>query len=316
MSVLETGNQISRLDAWPSLSLPGWSDTCDTLHMWTQMVGKVRMALAPHLNHWWEVTLYVTDRGLTTTPIPYGRRTFEINFDFIDHQLVVLTADGAARTVALAPRPVADFYREFMAALHSLGIGVKIWPMPVEVPDPIRFDQDRQHSAYDPEFAQRFWRVLLQTQRIFTQFRAGFIGKSSPVQFFWGSFDLSVTLFSGRPAPQVDTYPWLPEDTSHEHYALGFWPGSGPVQSPAFYAYIYPAQPGLQQAVFRPQAAHWNAELGEAILLYEDVRGAGQPEEDLLAFCQSTYAAATSLANWDRAALERHAGKSSKREGI
>jgi hypothetical protein len=301
----ELTDQIPPADAWPSLPLAAWKDTCDTLHMWTQIVGKIRLAYSPHLNHWWGVPLYVTARGLGSSPIPYGRRTFELNFDFIDHTLLVLTGDGQARTIALAPRTVADFYAEVLSMLRGLGIAVKIWPMPVEVPDPIRFDRDTLHSAYDPAYARRFWEVLTQVDRVFKQFRAGFIGKASPVQFFWGSFDLSVSLFSGRPAPQVDTDPWMPEDTSHEHYAVGFWPGSGPVQAPAFYAYTYPATPGLPEAVFRPPQAFWHADLGEALLLYEDVRSAPDPDQALLAFCHSTYAAAANLAGWDRAALEQ-----------
>jgi hypothetical protein len=305
MSVRNPENQPSRADAWPSLPLEAWQDTYDTLHMWTQIVGKIRLAQGPHLNHWWGVPLYVTARGLGSSLIPYGRRTFELNFDFIDHALLVQTSAGEARRIALAPRTVADFYAEVRAALHSLGLPVKIWPMPVEVSDPIRFDADVRHSAYDPIYARRFWEILVQVDRVLKQFRAGFIGKASPVQFFWGSFDLSLTLFSGRLAPQNDRFPWMAEDTSHEHYAVGFWPGSKDVPAPAFYAYAHPGPPGLRDASFFPQTAFWHADLGEAILLYDDVRRAEQPEQTLLAFCQSTYAACANLAGWDRAALER-----------
>ena len=306
MISLEPNNQISPVEAWPGLPLEAWKETYDTLHMWTQMVGKIRLTQGPTLNHWWGVTLYVTPRGLTTSPIPYGRRTFDITFDFSDHVMVVQTSDGATRTVGLAPRSVAGFYADLQAALRSLEIEVKIWPMPVEVPDPIRFDLDTRHAAYDPVYVQRFWRILVQVDRVFKQFRSGFIGKSSPVHFFWGSFDLALSLFSGRRAPQQDRDPWTPEDTSHEHYALGFWPGSGPIQFPAFYAYLYPEPPGLRDASFLPRQAEWNADMGEAILPYEVVRTAEQPEQALLAFCQSTYAAAATLAKWDRAALERN----------
>ena len=295
--------------AWPELTLAGRQDTYDTLHMWTQVVGKVRLKLAPLINHWWQVTLYVTPRGLTTSAIPYGTRTFAIDFDFLDDVLRIATSDGDVRTVPLRPQPVAEFYRETMAALESLGLAVKIWPVPSEVASPIRFDQDRTHAAYDPEAVRRFWRVLVQAERVLTDFRARFLGKVSPVHFFWGGFDLAVTRFSGRRAPQHGPVPNIPdfvvqEAYSHEVSSLGFWLGAG-VSEPVFYAYAYPEPEGFKEAKVAPDAAFYSPDFAEFLLPYEAVRTAASPDDALLAFAQSTYEAAADCARWDRAALER-----------
>jgi hypothetical protein len=296
-------------DIWPALPLDAWRETYATLHMWTQIVGKVRMALSPPVNHWWHVTLYVTARGLTTSPIPHGTRSFEVTFDFIDHNLLIQTSEGASKALGLFPRSVAEFYHEFLGALRALGIDVRINPLPQEVPNPIRCDVDDVHAAYDPAYAHRFWRILVQADRVFKQFRAGFIGKCSPVHFFWGSFDLAVTRFSGRRAPQRPGADHIArEGYSHEVISCGFWPGSGPVLEAAFYAYAAPAPAGLERAAIRPPAAWYSAELGEFLLRYEDVRTALDPDAVLLAFLQSTYEAAADLAGWDRAALERPSG--------
>jgi Family of unknown function (DUF5996) len=254
--------------------------------------------------------LYLTARGLTTSPMPYGGRVFELNFDFVEHALLLLTSDGLTRRLELYPRSVADFYQALMAVLDELGLQVKIWPVPVEIPDPIPFAEDNQHAAYDPEYAQRFWRILLQAERVLKQFRARFVGKSSPVHFFWGSFDLAVTRFSGRPAPPHPSgIPFMIEAESHESSSVGFWPGSGAVQAPAFYAYAYPEPPGLRAVRLRPATAAWQAEMELFILLYDDMRALPQPDQALLEFCQSTYAAAADLGKWDRAALERAASE-------
>jgi hypothetical protein len=293
-------------DAWPDLPLEAWRDTYATLHMWTQIVGKVRLALSPPINHWWHVTLYVTARGLTTSPIPYGTRTFVVNFDFIDHNLLIQTSDGTSKSLGLSPRSVAEFYHEFMAALHALHIDVTINTLPQEVPNPIHCDEDDVHASYDPEYAQRCWRILVQTDRVFKEFRARFIGKCSPVHFFWGSFDLAVTRFSGRRAPERPGADRITREAySHEVISGGFWPGSGSVQEAAFYAYAAPAPPGLERAAIRPASAWYSAELGEFLLRYDDVRRADDPDAMLLDFLQSTYDAAADLAGWDRAALQR-----------
>ncbi|HEU4414567.1 MAG TPA: DUF5996 family protein [Candidatus Angelobacter sp.] len=295
---------------WPALPLDAWRDTRDTLHMWTQIVGKVRLALTPKTNHWWNVALHVTARGLTTAAIPYGDRVFEIEFDFLEHQLIIKTCDPATRTVPLGPRSVADFYQEFMAALRSLKIDVKIWNMPVEIPDPIAFDQDRVHAAYDKEYARRFWRILVSVDDVFQVFRSRFIGKSSPVHFFWGSFDLAVTRFSGRPAPpRSDPDPVLrkimQEAYSHEVISAGWWPGTGEMKDAAFYAYVAPAPQGYAQQKVRPAAASYQEQMGEFLLQHEEVRRAASPTATLLDFLQSTYEAGANLGAWDRKALER-----------
>jgi Family of unknown function (DUF5996) len=297
-------------DPWPSLPLESWPDTYATLHMWTQIVGKIRLARTPWMNHSWHVTLYVTARGLTTSPIPDGNRTFQIDFDFVEHRLVVLTSDGGTRTLALRPRSVADLYRELFAALGALGIDVHIHTTPNEVADAIPFDQDETHAAYDAEYANRFWRILVQADRVLKAFRARFIGKASPVHFFWGSFDLAVTRFSGRTAPPhpggVPHFPdWVAREAySHEVASAGFWPGGGPMPRPVFYAYAYPEPEGFSRAAVRPAGAVYDQTLHEFVLPYDDVRSAPSPDAALLEFLESTYAAAADLGRWDRAALE------------
>ena len=292
--------------AWPPLPLREWEPTRATLHMWTQIVGKVRLALAQRMNHWWEVPLYVNSRGLTTSAIPLAWGSFDIQFDFLKHALEIHSSEGATAVLGLAPRAVADFYADFMSALVSLGIRVKIWPMPVEIPNPIRFDQDRIHASYDPDYAHRFWRVLLSADTVFKEFRARFIGKSSPVHFFWGSFDLAVTRFSGRRAPERPGADAITREAySHEVISGGFWPGNEGVSDAAFYAYAAPEPPGFSKAPVRPAAAAYNTQLSEFILPYEDVRRSPDPRATILDFLQSTYDAGASLANWDRASLER-----------
>jgi hypothetical protein len=277
--------------------------------MWTQIVGKVRLTLSPPINHWWHVTLYVSPRGLTTGPLPYGMRTFEVTFDFLDHTLRVQSSDGGTRAMGLYPRSVADFYREFMALLRSLGIQVTINTLPQEVSNPIRCDEDEQHAAYDADYAARHWRILLQTTRVLQQFRGRFLGKCSPVHFFWGGFDLAVTRFSGRRAPERPGADHVQSEAySHEVSSCGFWPGTpgGPVAEPAFYSYMAPAPAGFAAALVQPAAASYNTALGgEFILPYEAVRTALDPDSMLLAFAQSTYGAGATLAGWDRVALER-----------
>ena len=296
---------LSRDEAWPSLPFLEWKDTCETLHMWTQVVGKVRLALSPHLNHWWEVPLYVGVRGLTTSPIPYRLGIFEIEFDFQEHALRIVTSRGQAKIIPLSPESVARFYTEVMAALSSLGIDVKIWPMPVEVPDPIRFDEDTVHASYDLEYANRFWRILVTLDTIFKQFRARFIGKVSPVHFFWGSFDMCVTRFSGRRAPERAGADKITKDAySHEVISAGWWPGGGDFTAPAFYAYASPEPAGFRESPVNPEKARYDGKLGEFLLSYDDVRNAQDPEATLKDFLQRTYDAGANLGKWDRAALE------------
>lgn len=297
---------------YPPLPLSEWRETCATLQLWTQVVGKIRLALAPMANHWWNVALYVTARGLTTSPIPYGARSFQIDFDFIDHRLVILTSDGTGASLPLAPRSVAAFHREVMALLRKLGIEVMLWTMPVEIPGAIPFDRDETHAAYDKDYAARFWRVLVQCDRVFKEFRSRFIGKASPVHFFWGSFDHAVTRFSGRRAPDF-TAPVpnlaprvMREAYSHEVSSAGFWPGGGLLDEPAFYSYAYPPPPGFSDAKIAPSAAYWHQGLGEFILPYEAVRQDEAPDSRILEFLESTYRAAADLGHWDRASLERH----------
>jgi hypothetical protein len=298
-------------EIWPSLPLEAWKDTYATLHMWTQIVGKIRLAQAPALNHWWQSPLYVTARGLTTSPIPYARQAFQIDFDFIDHKLRIQTSAGETRTLELRSRSVADFYTELMAALRALGIEVRIWTMPQEVEQPIRFEQDRLHATYDPEYAHRFWRILAQTDRVLTAFRSRFLGKCSPVHFFWGSFDMAVTRFSGRPAPEhpggvPQLADWVVREAySHEVSSCGFWPGGGPLPEPVFYSYAYPEPEGFKDYPVRPEAAYYHPDMREFVLPYEAMRTAADPDQALLAFLQSTYEAAADLSRWDRAALER-----------
>jgi hypothetical protein len=303
---MKTGN--INPEPWPELPLEAWKDTYATLHMWTQIVGKVRLALSPRINHWWEVPLYVTARGLTTSPIPYQRGIFEIQFDFIRHQLLIRTSDDAERRMSLAPRSVADFYGEFLRCLQSLDIQVKIWKMPVEIPNPIPFDQDTQHASYDPEYANRFWRILVGADEIFKQFRSGFIGKNSPVQFFWGSCDLAVTRFSGRRAPtRPGADPITQEAYSHELISGGFWPGGGDVKDAAFYAYAAPEPPGFDAAKVGPAEAFYDPQMHEYLLMYDDMRRASSSKAALMKFLQSTYDAGASLGNWNRGELEKPA---------
>lgn len=297
---------LDQPECWPALPLDSWKQTYATLHMWTQIVGKVRLALTPLVNHWWNVPLYVTARGLTTSRIPYGARAFELWFDFIQHKLVLETSEGVVKTLDLAPRPVAEFYNEFLRMLRSERIDVKIWHMPVEIPDPIAFDDDRVHASYDPQSVENFWRILLSVDAVFNQFRAGFIGKSSPVHFFWGSFDLAVTRFSGRRAPERPGADSITREAySHEVISVGFWPGGGDIKDAAFYAYAAPEPQGFKEARVRPEAAFYNKQVSEFLLMYDDVRRSPSPSVSLLEFCQSTYDAGATLANWDRNNLER-----------
>jgi len=300
----------NRLEFWPALSFADWAETAATLHMWTQIVGKIRLSLAPWTNHSWHVTFYLTSRGLTTSPIPHGLNTFEILFDFVDHELHIEKSDGARRTIQLRPRTVAEFYRQVMEALGELGLPVKIGMVPNEIENAIRFDLDQEHRSYDPDYANRFWRVLVQTDRVFKEFRARFCGKCSPVHFFWGSFDLAVTRFSGRSAPpHPGGVPHLPDAVAREAYSqevssLGFWPGNAAMPTPIFYSYAYPEPAGFAQAKVDPAGALYEAKLHEFILPYDAVREAGSPDDMLLQFAQSTYDAASTLAKWDRAAFE------------
>ncbi len=298
--------RIPRSGAWPALALADWKDTRDTLHMWMQIAGKVRLEFSPHINHWWEVPLYVSARGLTTSPIPYPDGIFEINFDFIDHKLDIVTSSNRSKTLRLYTRTVAGFYREFIQSLRDLGIEAKIWPMPVEVSDPIRFDEDVTHSRYDPEYAHRFWRLLVTLDTVFKEFRARFIGKVSPVHFFWGSCDLAVTRFSGKAAPDRPGADKITKDAySHEEISAGWWPGGGGVENAAFYAYAAPEPVGFREHSVLPAAAYYDAKLGEFILPYEDVRNAADPQAALLQFLETTYAAGADLGKWDRRAIEK-----------
>jgi hypothetical protein len=291
---------------WPALPLDEWEPTRATLHMWTQIVGKIRLAQTPLVNHWWNVPLYVSARGLTTTAMPYGSTFFEMEFDFIEHNLNIKCSDGEKRAVKLAPKSVAKFYEETIAVLNELGLRVKIWKMPVEIPDPIPFDQDQQHESYDPIHANRFWQVLRNADRVMQDFRSRFIGKCSPVHFFWGSFDLAVTRFSGRVAPpKPDADPITKEAYSHEAISHGWWPGQGPLGRPAFYSYTAPAPDGLADAKIRPEKAFYSKDMGEFLLLYDEVRNAENPDATLMEFLQSSYEAGADLAKWPRQDLER-----------
>ena len=296
---------------WPALPFAEWEKTCDTLHMWTQIVGKTRMALAPLENHWWNVPLYVTPRGLSTSAIPWNNGTFAMEFDLVAHQLLFHSSAGVQHCMRLFPRSVADFYAEYMAALRSLGIEVHIYKIPVEFDDLTPFDQDHHHASYDTEYVERFGRILIDADRIFKQFRSRFLGKSSPVHFFWGSFDLAVTRFSGRRAPEREgADPVTREAYSHEVASCGFWPGDRRFPHAAFYAYSAPVPPGLEKEPVRPAPAAWDSQLGEFIFKYEDARGIAlkddaSPDQAVLDFCQSTYEAGAKLAQWDRTSLER-----------
>jgi len=293
-------------EKWPALPLEAWKDTYETLHMWTQIVGKVRMVLSPFENHWWHVPLYVTARGLTTSPIPYQGRTFEVDFDFIDHNLFIQTSDGATKTMPLISRSVADFYQEFMASLRALEIEVTINTLPSEVTNPIHCDQDFVHATYEPEYANRFWRILMLTDTVLKRYRSQFLGKSSPVHFFWGGFDLALTFFSGRRAPERPGADHMQREAmSHEEISCGFWPGDERFPEPAFYSYTSPAPPGLESASLLPAEAFYDPQLDEFLLRYDDIRSADSPDQALLDFFQSAYEAGATLAQWDRAALER-----------
>jgi hypothetical protein len=306
-----TVSKESQLEAWPSLPFDAWSETCATLHMWFQIVGKIRLSQSPQVNHSWNATFYVTTRGLTTSPIPYGDRVFQVDFDFVNHRLTLQSNDGRESVLKLEAQSVAAFYSALMAEMGKLDFNVKIYSKPNEVPDAIPFAQDEAHCAYDPEYANRFWRILVQADRVFKEFRARFIGKCSPVHFFWGAPDLAVTRFSGRSAPEhPGGIPNLPdrvtrEAYSHEVSSCGFWAGGTPFPYPVFYAYAYPTPAGFAEAKVRPEAAVYNKDMGEFLLLYDVVRQSDSPDATLLDFLQSTYEAAATLANWDRASLER-----------
>jgi hypothetical protein len=290
----------------PPLPLAQWQATYDTLHMWTQIVGKVRLEQCPAINHWWGVALYVTACGLTTSPMPYGKGSFEIQFDFLNHILLIETSGGEYREVMLEPQSVAEFYRKFIAALQNLGIDVHIYTVPQEFPNPIRFELDGVHASYDAEAVGRFWKILSWSDSVFKEFRARFIGKVSPIHFFWGSFDLAVTRFSGRLAPpRPDADPVTAEAYSHEVSSAGFWPGGGGVDGPAYYSYAAPEPTGFGEANVKPAAAFYHPTLHEYLLMYDDVRTAPSPEDSLMQFLQSTYEAAANLGIWDRSALER-----------
>ena len=301
----------SDLEAWPSLPLEAWSETYATLHRWTQIVGKIRLAQSSWVNHSWHVTLYVTATGLTTSAIPHGNRTFQIDFDFVKHCLAVISSDGSSGGFALEPQSVATFYARLMQELAKLGLHVKIHPKPNEVADAIPFNDDETHCTYEREYANRFWRILVQAERVFNEFRARFIGKCSPVHFFWGAPDLAVTRFSGRRAPThpggVPNLPdWVAREAySHEVSSCGFWPGGGAIPYPAFYAYAYPEPAGFAAAPVKPDAAFYSHDLREFILPYDAVRQSNSPDATLLEFLQSTYEVAANLAKWDRASLER-----------
>ena len=291
---------------WPDLPLETWRDTYPTLHMWSQIVGKICLALTPKTNHYWNVTLQVTPHGLTTPLLPYGDRAFTITFDFVAHQLVIQGSDGATETLSLEPRTVADFYQLLMSTLHRMNIDVRIWTMPVEIPNPIRFESDVTHRSYDPKAANALWRILVSIKPVFERFRAGFIGKCSPVHFFWGSFDLAVTRFSGRRAPErPGADPITRESYSHEVISHGFWPGSGPAPEPMFYAYAAPEPAGFKNAAVQPAAAFYSTDFSEFLLPYESVRTAKSPEDNLTAFLASTYSAGADLGKWNRAEVER-----------
>lgn len=298
------------VSSWPALPLLEWKETYDTLHMWTQVVGKIRLALTPRANHWWNTALYVSPRGLTTSTMYHKGRLLQIDFDFVDHKLLIETTDVPPKAIDLRSRTVADFYQETMAALNSLEMPVKIWTTPVEVENRIPFEKDQKHASYDPEYVGRFWRILTQANRVFTDFRCGFNGKVSPVHFFWGAFDLAVTRFSGRAAP---SHPGAPnvarfvavEAYSREVSSCGFWPGGGPVDQPVFYAYSYPEPEGFTEYSIQPAEAFYHNEMGEYLLPYDVVRTAKSPDVVLSSFLQSTYEAAATCGKWDRRLLER-----------
>ena len=296
---------MSSGDPWPALPYDAWKDTYATLHMWSQVVGKIALAQAPPINHSWAIALHVTARGLQTRALQHGQHSFTIEFDFIDHRLVIERSDGDRRTLPLESRSVADFYGDIMATLAAMSLAVKIWTMPVEVPSPVAFEQDTIHHTYDPEYANRLWRILVQVERVFTAARCQFIGKCSPAHFFWGSFDLAISRFSGRLAPPREGPTFMREAYSHEVISHGFWPGSASVPEPAFYAYAVPEPAGLKTARVQPEGAYYHHDLNEFILPYEAVCSAPSPEAAITAFIDSTYSQAATLGDWDRRALER-----------
>jgi hypothetical protein len=305
-----TPNPVRDQDLLPPLPLNSWKDTLATVHMWTQIVGKVRLKLCPLVNHWWNVPFYVTSRGMTTSAMPYQHgtilRTLEVRFDFIAHELLLETTEGRVISLALKPQSVADFYKKFMAALTDLGVTVKIWTTPCEIPELIPFEKDEVHAAYDPEAVHKFWRILTWVDQVLKEFRAGFIGKVSPVHFFWGSFDHAVTRFSGKRAPERPGADSITREAySHEVSSAGFWLGGGDIASPAFYSYAAPEPPGFAERKIRPPAAFYHPQMKEFLLLFDEVRTAPNPRKTLMEFLQSTYDAAADLGNWDRKALER-----------
>ena len=301
-------------DLLPALPLASWKDTLATVHMWTQIVGKVRLQLCPLVNHWWNVPFYLTARGMTTSAMPYPRGTsqettsgtIEVRFDFIDHKLFLETSEGRTVVIVLEPQSVAEFYKKFMAALAELGVAIQIWTTPCEIPDPIPFEKDEVHAAYDPAAMHKFWCILAWVDQVLKEFRAGFLGKVSPVHFFWGSFDLAVTRFSGRSAPDRPGADAMTREAySHEVSSAGFWPGGGDIAGPAFYSYAAPEPPGFAERKVRPQAAFYHPQLKEFLLMYDDVRGSADPRATLMEFLQSTYDAAAEAGEWDRERLER-----------
>jgi len=290
----------------PALPFDSWKDTLGTLHMWTQIVGKVRLKLCPLVNHWWNVPFYVTARGMTTSAMPYQERDIEVRFDFIEHKLTIESSEGRDVTMALAAQSVAEFYKKFMAALGELGVSVHIWTTPCEVPNPMAFEQDNVHTAYDPQAVHKFWRIVVWVDQVLKEFRAGFRGKASPVHFFWGSFDLAATRFSGRVAPERPGADSITREAySHEVSSAGFWPGGGDIKGPAFYSYAAPEPADFAVQRVRPQAAFYHPQMKEFLLMYDDVRAAASPKAGLMEFLQSTYDAAADCGKWDRKALER-----------
>jgi hypothetical protein len=290
----------------PALPYDSWKDTLATLHMWAQIVGKVRLKLSPLVNHWWNVPFYITARGMTTSAMPYEQRDIEVQFDFIEHKILIETSEGRVVALAMAPQSVADFYKKFMEALDELGVSVRIWTMPCEIPNPTPFEKDYVHAAYDPEAAHKFWRMLVWVDQILKEFRAAFVGKASPVHFFWGSFDLAVTRFSGRVAPERPGADSITREAySHEVSSAGFWPGGGDIKGPAFYSYAAPEPPGFAEQRVGPGAAFYHPQMKEFLLMYDDVRTAASPKTALMEFLQSTYNAAADLGKWDRKSLER-----------
>jgi Family of unknown function (DUF5996) len=293
-------------EALPVLPFDSWKDTLATLHMWAQIVGKVRLKLCPLVNHWWNAPFYITARGMTTSVMPYERRDIEVQLDFIEHKILIETSEGRVVALAMVPQSVADFYKKFMAALGELGVSAPIWTTPCEIPNPIPFEEDQVHAAYHPEAAHKFWRMLIWVDQIFKEFRGGFQGKASPVHFFWGSFDLAVTRFSGRRAPERPGADSITREAySHEVSSAGFWPGGGDIKGPAFYSYAAPEPAGFAEQRVGPQAAFYHPQMKEFLLMYDDVRTAASPKDSLMEFLQSTYNAAADLGKWDRKSLER-----------